>query len=103
MALHVRENITISFQAILSQKLRTFLTIVIIMTGILSLVGTLTSIDAIQDSVNSNFTRMGANTFTIRDKETTVRIGRRGRGPKGYRSITFDQAIKFSKQYSYPA
>jgi putative ABC transport system permease protein len=103
MALQIRENINISLQAILSQKLRTFLTILIIMTGILSLVGTLTSIDAIQESVNSNFTRMGANTFTIRDKEMSVKIGRGGKGPKGYRQITYDQAIKFSKVFSFPA
>jgi putative ABC transport system permease protein len=73
----------------------------IIGIGILSLVGTLTAIDAIQNSVNSNFTRMGANTFTIRNKES--RIGQQGKGPKGYRQITYDDAIRFSKEYKFPA
>lgn len=103
MALLVRENISISLKAIRSQKLRTVLTMLIIAIGILSLVGTLTAIDAIKGSISSNFTRMGANTFTIRNKDMTVKIGRKGRGPKGYRQITYDEAIRFSKEYNFPA
>ncbi|HEX8517393.1 MAG TPA: ABC transporter permease [Bacteroidia bacterium] len=103
MANLVRENIKISLKAISSQKLRTALTMLIIAIGILSLVGTLTAIDAIKASINSNFTRMGANTFTIRNKNMTVKIGNQGRGPKSYRQITFDQAVRFSKEYDFPA
>lgn len=103
MANLVRENIRISLKAISSQKLRTALTMAIISIGILSLVGTLTAIDAIQNSLNSNFTRMGANTFTIRNKNMTVRIGNQGKGPKVYRQITFAQAIRFGKEYDFPA
>lgn len=103
MASLVRENISISFQAIRSQTLRALLTMLIIAFGILSLVGTLTCIDAIHDSLNSNFSRMGANTFTIRNKEMTVRIGRQGKGPKSYPQITYDQAVRFCKAYNFPA
>jgi putative ABC transport system permease protein len=103
MANLVRENIRISLKAISSQKLRTALTMLIISIGILSLVGTLTAIDAIKASINSNFTRMGANTFTIRNKNTTVKIGKKGKGPKGYQQITYDQAVRFTKEYEFPA
>lgn len=103
MTLLVRENINISLKAIRSQKLRTALTMLIIAIGILSLVGTLTAIDAIKASINSNFTRMGANTFTIRNKEMTVRIGSKGKGPKVYPHITYDEAVRFGKEYNFPA
>jgi putative ABC transport system permease protein len=103
MALLLSENINISLHAIRSQKLRTALTMLIIGIGILSLVGTLTAIDAIQNSVNSNFTRMGANTFTIRHRESNLKIGQKGKGPKVYRQITYDDAIRFSKEYNFPA
>lgn len=103
MATLVRENINISLKAIRSQKLRTALTMLIIAIGILSLVGTLTAIDAIKASINSNFTRMGANTFTIRNKEMTVRIGKKGKGPKVYPQITYDNAVRFGKEYTFPA
>lgn len=103
MASVLRENIKISLRAIRSQLLRTILTIVIISFGIMSLVGTLTSIDALKSSINSNFTNMGANTFTIRNREMTVRIGKNGKRPKKFRNITYQEAIDFSKAYNFPA
>jgi putative ABC transport system permease protein len=103
MASVLRENIKISLRAIRSQLLRTTLTVFIITIGITSLVGTLTSIDALKSSINSNFTSMGANTFTIRNREMTVRIGRNGKRPKAFRNITYQEAIDFSKAYNFPA
>lgn len=103
MASFVKENIRISLRAIKAQLLRTVLTVFIITIGITSLVGTLTAIDALKSSINSNFTNMGANTFTIRNREMTVRIGSNGRRPKRYRPITYDEAVQFTKEYSFPA
>ncbi|MCK6648360.1 MAG: ABC transporter permease [Bacteroidia bacterium] len=103
MASFLKENIRISLRAIRSQLLRTTLTALIISFGIMALVGILTAIDAIKSSINSNFTSMGANTFTIRNREMTVRIGRNGKRPKRFRNITYDEAIKFTKEYSFPA
>lgn len=103
MASFLKENIKISLTAIRSQLLRTTLTALIISIGIMALVGILTAIDALKSSINSNFTSMGANTFTIRNREMTVRIGKKGRRPKKFRNITYDEAIKFSKAYTFPA
>ncbi len=103
MASVLRENIKISLRAIRSQLLRTILTVFIITIGITSLVGTLTSIDALKSSINSNFTSMGANTFTIRNREMTVRIGRNGKRPKKFRNITYQEAVDFSEAYNFPA
>ncbi|MGQ0827843.1 MAG: ABC transporter permease [Bacteroidota bacterium] len=103
MASFIRENIRISLGAIRSQLLRTILTVLIISFGIMALVGILTAIDAIKSSINSNFTSMGANTFTIRNREMSVHIGRNGKRPKRFRSITYDEAVRFTKEYSFPA
>lgn len=103
MASFIKENIQISLRAIRAQLLRTTLTVFIITIGITSLVGTLTAIDALKSSINSNFTSMGANTFTIRNREMTVRIGRRGKGPKRFRNITYDEAVQFTRNFTFPA
>jgi len=103
MASFIRENIRISLGAIRSQLLRTILTVLIISFGIMALVGILTAIDAIKSSINSNFTSMGANTFTIRNREMSVHIGRNGKRPKHFRSITYDEAVRFTREYSFPA
>ncbi|MBC7864409.1 MAG: ABC transporter permease, partial [Bacteroidia bacterium] len=83
----LRENIRIALRSIRSNMLRSLITIVIIVFGITSLVGTFTAIDAIKNSINSNFTFLGANTFTIRNRESNIRIGRKGKRPKRFRPI----------------
>jgi putative ABC transport system permease protein len=103
MASFIRENIKISLGAIRSQLLRTILTVLIISFGIMALVGILTAIDAIKSSINSNFTSMGANTFTIRNRGMTVRIGQNGKKAKHFRNITYDEAVRFTKEFSFPA
>ena len=103
MASFIKENIRISLRAIRSQLLRTILTAVIIAFGIMALVGILTSIDAIKSSINSNFTSMGANTFTIRNREMNIHIGSNGKKAKRFRSITYDEAMRFGKEFSFPA
>jgi putative ABC transport system permease protein len=97
------ENIRVAFSSIKSQALRTWLTIIIIAVGITALVAILSLIDIIKSSINSNFSNLGANTFTIRNRETTVRIGRGGKKPKRYRIISYEEAMKFKNDFKFPA
>ena len=103
MKLLLLENIRISLQAIRSHLLRTVLTILIIAIGITSLVGILTAIDSIKQSIQSNFTSMGANTFKIRNRGTNIHVGTRGKRPKKYRTITYDEAMRFKEGFQFPA
>jgi putative ABC transport system permease protein len=75
----------------------------IIAFGIMALVGILTAIDAIKSSINTNFTSMGANTFTIRNREMNVRIGKNGKRPRRYRHISYDEAVRFKEEFQFPA
>ena len=103
MKLLLRENIREALRSIRSQLLRAILTVVIIAVGIMALVGILTSIDAIAYSLSSNFSSMGANTFSIMNRGSNIHVGRRGKKAKRYPRITYDQAIAFKNRYSYPA
>src|SRR5580692_6394494 len=96
-------NIGIAFSSIRGQLLRTILTIIIIAIGITALVGILTSITAMKEAINSNFSSMGANTFAIEDKQTDIKIGSKGKQAKNYRSITYEEALAFSQQFEFPA
>lgn len=97
------ENIKIAWGSIKAQALRATLTTLIIGFGIMALVAILSAIDIIKFSINSNFTSLGANTFTIRNREMTIRIGRGGKRPKKFRNITYDEAQRFKKEFSFPA
>jgi putative ABC transport system permease protein len=94
------QHVFVAFQSIRSHLLRTVLTILIIAVGITALVGILTAIDAIKDSITSNFTSMGANTFTIRNKGSNIRIGNSGKKPKVFRRISFEEAIRFKDAFN---
>ncbi|MCO5264969.1 MAG: ABC transporter permease [Lentimicrobium sp.] len=99
----VKENIRISLDSIRSHLLRSILTVMIIAFGIMALVGILTSIDSIKYYLNENFTMMGANTFTIRNRSMRVTMGNKTSLPRNYRSITWDEAMDFKAAYEFPA
>lgn len=102
MALLLKENIKIATDSIKGNKLRAFLTMLIIFFGITALVGISSAIDAMKGSINSNFTSMGANSFTIRNKETSVRVGRGGRRAKKHEPITYKEAMRFKNEFTFP-
>ena len=103
MALLLSENIKVAVDSLKGNKLRAFLTMLIIFIGITALVGISSAIDAMKGAINSNFTRMGANSFTIRNRETTIKIGKRGRRAKKFESITYKEALDFKKEFDFPA
>ena len=102
MALLLKENIKVATDSIKGNKLRAFLTMLIIFFGITALVGISSAIDAMKGSINSNFTSLGANSFTIRNKSTSVRIGKRGKPSKKYASINYKEAIRFKTEFAFP-
>jgi putative ABC transport system permease protein len=96
------ENISIAIDSIKTNRLRAVITMLIISIGIMALVGILSAIDAIKNGINNNFTSMGANTFTIRNADMNIRVGRRGKKAKSYQNITFNEASRFKREFNYP-
>ena len=109
--------LSLSWRTVRSNKLRTGITVAIIAFGIMALIGIITAIEAMNQSLYENFSILGANSFSIRYREMTIRFGgprrsdltkeRRGgtrqRNSNLGRVITFDQARQFKQQYKFPA
>ncbi len=72
----LKENIRVSVMSVRTNLLRTILTVLIIAFGIMALVGILTAIDSIKNTINKQFATMGANTFTVESRGFTVQIGK---------------------------
>ena len=70
-----RENIRIALGSIRTQLLRTILTVLIIAIGITALVGILTLVAALENTLSGNFASMGSNTFNIQQYDQSVQIG----------------------------
>ncbi len=98
-----RENIRISINAIKSNRVRAILTMCIIAFGIMALTGILTAIDAIKSSLTSQFTMMGANSFTITSRGMTVQIGNSRTRIRNHSRISYSQAVEFKKRFTEPA
>ncbi|MFD1771275.1 ABC transporter permease [Sphingobacterium suaedae] len=98
-----RENVKLALQSIVSNKLRTFLTALIIAIGITALIGVLTSIDAIQSSLTNSFSSMGSNSFNIRNRGINVRIGESGSQAKVFPAITYQDALDFKRNLDFHA
>jgi putative ABC transport system permease protein len=95
------ENIREGLRSIAGNRLRTILTSLIIAIGITSLVGILTAIDGIQNSVASSFAGLGANTFSIVARQDAFRRG--GRVQKQDEPIDYHDAVQFKQRFPYGA
>ncbi len=99
----LKENIRISLQSIRSNLLRTILTILIISFGIMALIGILTAIESIKASITSEFSAMGASSFTIRSRGMNVNMNGKRYRQKNFSYISFKQAMEFKNRYTFPA
>ena len=96
------ENIRVAFSSVKSNLLRTTLTVMIIAVGITALVGILTAIDSIKNSITKEFAVMGANTFSISSGGLRTQGNIRYR-TKNYSYISYYQAKEFKELFDFPA
>lgn len=82
--------------------LRSVLTALIVAIGITSLVGILTAVDGIEQSVMEKLSSLGLNTFDIRSK-TNRRSSQRGVIEKNYSLIKYDETKRFMNLYDVPS
>lgn len=111
------DTISLSYQTIRSNKLRTIITVIIMALGIMALIAIITAVQAVNQSLTESFSTMGANAFSIRYKERNVRFGggpNRGDAKKVNKNsitkstsegklITLEEARAFKERYQMQA
>jgi len=97
------ENIRVAFKAIRSNRVRAALTMAIIAFGIMALVGILTAIDGLKSTLTTQFTMMGANTFSITSRSMRVTVGDQHYRTKNHAHITYREAMEFKETFKEPA
>jgi putative ABC transport system permease protein len=107
----------LAWVTIRANKLRTGITVSIIALGITALIGIITAIQAMNQSLRESFSTMGANSFSIRYKErnffmrgnrqsvekTKKEASKRVRNSNQGRVITYREALAFKQQFNFPA
>jgi putative ABC transport system permease protein len=97
-----KENTKIALDSIKSQALRTSLTVLIIAIGIWALVGVLTLVTALENSLLNNFASMGANTFSISQYDYSSEINQNDADQRVNPIISYPQAKAFQDKYNFP-
>lgn len=97
-----RENVRIATGSIRTQLLRTILTVLIIAIGITALVGILTVVSALENTISTDFASMGANTFNINQYQNSLK--RHGGDEKKIinPAISYTEVIAFKNKFNYP-
>lgn len=114
--MQIGDSIGLAWQTVKVNKLRTGITVAIIALGIMALIGIITAITAMNQSLRESFSTLGANAFSIRFKERNFFLGgRRDEVQKTTRSklkerksntgkiITYQEALAFKNRYKFPA
>lgn len=97
-----RENVRIALDSIKTQLLRTILTIVIIAIGIWALVGILSAVKLLENTISSNFASMGSNTFNIQQYEFNTQSRGGGEREKINPIISYNNIRAFQDRYDFP-
>jgi putative ABC transport system permease protein len=112
----LKNSFSLAYSTVKSNKLRTGITVAIIAFGIMALIGIITAIQAMNQSITESFSSMGANAFTIKFKESKIRFGgnnnndatvsKRGLIQKKSnlnKPIKKDEAEFFKQNFKFPA
>jgi putative ABC transport system permease protein len=110
------DNFVLAWRTVKGNKLRTGITVAIIAFGIMALVGIITAIEAMNNSLRDSFSTMGANAFSIRFRERRFQMGggsdvtqsktnsnKKVKKSNTGKIITYQQAKLFKEMYDYPA
>src|SRR4051812_38543531 len=96
-AMQAGENVRQAFQSIRTNKLRSSLTLLGIVVGVFSIIGVMTALGALTNSIDQSLSQLGSETFTIK-KWPSIQLG--GNDWVKYmrrKQITYEQ-IKFVRQ-----
>ena len=96
----LKENIRIAFYSIKSQLLRTILTVMIIAIGITALVGILSAVSALENTITSDFASMGANTFNLQRYDSSVMMD--GGNEKVNPILSYREVKDFKDNFQFP-
>ena len=113
--MQISDSLSLAFRTVKSNKLRTGITVTIIALGIMALIGIITAISSMDQSLRESFSTMGANSFSIRYQDRQIHIGGRRQVTRtslkalkekksnNRKIITYEEAKLFKERYDFPA
>lgn len=87
---------SVSFQSLLTNKLRTILTVLGVVVGIFSIIVIMTIITMLQNSIEDGLAMLNKNTFQIQ-KYDAIQTGPRDRSQRNRKNITIEEANRLKR------
>lgn len=111
----LRDSFGMAWRTVRGNKLRSAITTAIIAFGIMALIGIITAIEAMNQSLKESFSSMGASAFNIRFKDSRIRfngnsdevkkkkLGKREKKSNLNKPIREEEALLFKSLFKYPS
>jgi len=92
-AFEMKEGIIMAWQAIRTNKLRSFLTILGVLIGVASVIGMASIIQGLNNSMSAQIQSLGSNVIYISKYEPGIHFGRRSEEERNRKGITYGDAL----------
>lgn len=93
----LREGIALAADAVRQNKLRSFLTILGVMIGVASVIGMVSIIQGLNDSMASQIESLGSNVIYVAKYEPGIQMGHRPESERNRPDITYDDAMAIAQ------
>jgi putative ABC transport system permease protein len=93
----LREGITLAMDAMRQNKLRSFLTILGVLIGVSSVIGMVSIIQGLNDSMAAQIESLGSNVIYVAKFEPGIHMGRRPEAERRRPDITYDDAMAIAE------
>ena len=93
----LREGIALAADAVRQNKLRSFLTILGVMIGVASVIGMVSIIQGLNDSMAAQIESLGSNVIYVSKYEPGIHMGRRSESERRRPDITYDDAMAIAE------
>lgn len=97
----LREIISMAFDSLRTHKLRSFLTLLGIMIGVMTVIGMVSIIQGLNRSFLSELESVGSDIIIVEKFEPGIEVGRRSEEERQRKDLTFEDALAIQEECSY--
>jgi len=94
----LREVMAMAFDSIKTHKLRSFLTLLGIMIGVMTVIGMVSIIQGLNRSFLSQLESVGSDLIIVQKYEPGIQMGRRSEEERQRKDLTFEDAVAIEKE-----
>ncbi len=97
----LKEIVSMAFDSLRTHKLRSFLTLLGIVIGVMTVIGMVSIIQGLNRSFLSELESIGSDIIVVEKNEPGIQVGRRSEEERQRKDLTFEDAVAIQEECSY--